>query len=178
MPAAAMPLCSDLPYRCPVKAAGTTMADALVHTQIWWHSWAWGVPLLLCTVVFHLFTLHIFDTHIITHIAPHSQPRMRQRVWAMALIVFILTMLHAVEAAAWALAYVTIGALPDYHTAMLYSLGALTSYGHAPIFLARHWQMLGAIESLNGMMLLGVTTAFLLRALWTVWPRRQSPMAG
>jgi hypothetical protein len=51
--------------------------------------------------------------------------------------------------------------MPNSKSAMLYSLSALASYGHANVFLTRRWQMLGALESLNGMLLFGLTTAFL-----------------
>jgi hypothetical protein len=44
---------------------------------------------------------------------------------------------------------------------MLYSLSALTTYGHASALLSDHWKMLGALEALNGVMLFGLTTAFL-----------------
>jgi hypothetical protein len=44
---------------------------------------------------------------------------------------------------------------------MLYSLNAMTSYGHDNLFLAPQWQLLGATEALNGWLLFGLTTAFL-----------------
>jgi hypothetical protein len=56
---------------------------------------------------------------------------------------------------------------------MLYSLSAMTTYGHANLFLAPHWQMMGALEALNGMMLFGLTTAFLFSVIQTVWPTSQ-----
>jgi hypothetical protein len=86
--------------------------------------------------------------------------------------VLLLTVLHAVEAGAWAGAYVALGAPPDIASAMLYSLSAMTSYGHADVFLAKHWQLMGAIEALNGMMLFGLSTAFLFAVLREHWPTR------
>ena len=53
---------------------------------------------------------------------------------------------------------------------MLYSLGALTTYGHSHIFLESKWQMMGALEALNGMLLFGLTTAFLFAMIQRVWP--------
>ena len=82
----------------------------------------------------------------------------------------LVTGLHALEGAAWAFAYVELGASPDRRTAMLYSISAMTSFGHAGIYLDPHWQMMGALEALNGMMLFGLTTAFLLYVLQTHWP--------
>jgi len=52
---------------------------------------------------------------------------------------------------------------------MLYSLNAITSYGHSNLQLAAHWQLMGAVEALNGMLLFGLTTAFLYGVLRRAW---------
>jgi hypothetical protein len=44
---------------------------------------------------------------------------------------------------------------------MLYSLNALTSYGHENLVLEDRWRLMGAIEALNGWLLFGLTTAFM-----------------
>jgi len=75
----------------------------------------------------------------------------------------LATVLHGIEAATWATAYRFLGALPDTKSAMLYSLSAMTSYGHANLFLEEQWQLMGALEALNGMLLFGLTTAFCSR---------------
>ncbi len=46
---------------------------------------------------------------------------------------------------------------------MLYSLNAITTYGHSDVHLSGHWQLMGALEALNGMLLFGLTTALPLR---------------
>ena len=71
----------------------------------------------------------------------------------------LLTILHAIEAGVWAAAYVALGARPDFASAMLYSLSAMTAYCHANVYLAEHWQLMGALEALNGMMLLPTARA-------------------
>ena len=79
-------------------------------------------------------------------------------------------LLHAVEAGIWAAVYWALGAVPDSKSAMLYSLNAITTYGHSDVALAGHWQLMGALEALNGMLLFGLTTAFLYGILQRVWP--------
>jgi hypothetical protein len=74
---------------------------------------------------------------------------------------FLVTCLHAIEAMIWAIAYTVLGAIPTYRIAMLYSLNAMTSYGHTNIALDDHWHLMGALEALRGWLLLGLTTAFL-----------------
>jgi hypothetical protein len=46
-----------------------------------------------------------------------------------------VNLLHGIEAILWALAYRHLGALPNDKSAMLYSLSALTSYGHVNLYL-------------------------------------------
>jgi hypothetical protein len=52
---------------------------------------------------------------------------------------------------------------------MLYSLSAMTTYGHASLFLEYKWQLMGALEALNGWLLFGLTTAFLFGIIKKVW---------
>ncbi|HEY1432292.1 MAG TPA: hypothetical protein VGF39_11805 [Stellaceae bacterium] len=79
----------------------------------------------------------------------------------MAVAVLLATALHALEAAAWAGAYFLLGAVSDAKSAARYSLKAMTTHGNESISLEQHWQMMGALEALNGMLLFGLTTAFL-----------------
>ena len=79
----------------------------------------------------------------------------------------------ALETAAWAGLYLWLGALPTWQAAMLYSLSAITAYGHPPIFLEDRWRLLGAIEAVNGLLPFGLTTAFLYAAIHEVWPLRR-----
>jgi|SRR5580700_8812217 hypothetical protein len=56
----------------------------------------------------------------------------------------------------------------------LYSLEAMTSYGHENLFLASHWRMLGAPEALTGWILFGLTTAFLFAVIQRAWPYKDA----
>jgi hypothetical protein len=87
----------------------------------------------------------------------------------MGTTVLLATTLHAVEAGIWAISYRFLGAMPDFKAAMLYSLNAITSYGHESLLLESHWQLMGAIEALNGCLLFGLTTAFLFGIIQKIW---------
>lgn len=69
----------------------------------------------------------------------------------------------------WAAAYRFLGAIPDDRSAVLYSLNAITSYGHTNLQLEARWELMGALESLNGWLLFGLTTAFLFATIERVW---------
>jgi hypothetical protein len=79
------------------------------------------------------------------------------------------TILHAGEASSWASAYKFLGALPNFRIGLLYSLNAITSYGHTNVNLDDHLRLMGALETLNGWLLFGLSTAFLFSVIEKVW---------
>ena len=145
-----------------------------IAAESWSNNWAWGLPLIVLTVLVHAFGLVLIRDTIALRLPAILHARRSSTVLAILIVVtvLLLTVLHAGEALAWAAAYVALGARPDLSSAILYSLNAMTSYGHAHLFLARHWQLMGAIEALNGMMLFGLSTAFLFAVLREHWPAK------
>lgn len=98
--------------------------------------------------------------------------------FAMGVSVLLVTVLLAAEATLWAGVYVAIGAAPDAPHAMLYSLEALTTFGHSDIYLTAQWRFLGALEALNGVILIGLTTAFIFSLLRGAEVRKKELRAG
>lgn len=137
----------------------------------WGMDWAWGLPLILLTVVFHAYCLGLLNKEVSSKLSD-----LRRNRHFSSVSIFVIggatlsaTILHALEGLIWAGTYRLVGALPDAKTAILYSLNAMTSYGHANLYLASRWQMLGALEALSGWILFGLTTAFLFSVIQKAW---------
>lgn len=149
----------------------------LVEVRVPWQSdWVWGCPLIVITVI-----LHVLGLQLICHKAIAIYNNLERRgqaklgsVSAMGAATLLATILHAMEASMWAATYVLIGSLPDTRSAMLYSLGALTTYGHQSVFLETPWRLLGTIEALNGWLLFGLSTAFLFWLVQEVSPKNEA----
>lgn len=138
--------------------------------MFWSSDWWWSLPLIISTTVLHVVALGIVTTKsvaILAH-AGHGLRLILRFCLVVGAIAFLATILLAIEATMWAATYVAIGALSDDKTALLYSLSAITAYGHAEVFLAPRWQLMGALEALNGIILFGLTTAFLFEAIQAV----------
>jgi hypothetical protein len=129
----------------------------------WSENWAWGLPLIVLTVIIHVLGLGLIRQRVTSAFEGGINHHYPTAVFAAALggTTLLATMLHGIEAGIWAATYRILGALPDSKTAMLYSLNAITSYGHIELDLAGHWHLMGALEALNGWLLFGLTTAFL-----------------
>jgi hypothetical protein len=121
--------------------------------SVWNGNWAWSLPLIVITVIFHVIGLVLINERVIR--AKRFLKKSRSFLTLAAIL------LHAIEATIWAGVYERLGALPDGKSALLYSLSAMTTYGHERLTLASHWQLMGSLEALNGMILFGLTTAFL-----------------
>ena len=129
----------------------------------WDGNWAWSLPLIVITAIFHVIGLVFINEQVIR--AKRFVIRRRSFLFGLSIVLgaatLVAILLHAIEAAIWALVYQVLGALPDSKSALLYSLSAMTTYGHEHVNLAKHWMLMGALEALNGMILFGLTTAFL-----------------
>jgi hypothetical protein len=139
----------------------------------WGVDWVWGLLLIVVTVIFHAYNLGFIEREISVRIArkgPARHPLVRS-TFVVGLTVLAVTILHGIEGVFWAEAYRFLKALPDTKSAMLYSLNAMTSYGHENLHLKPGWEMLGALESLNGWILFGLTTAFLYSVIRKAGPR-------
>ena len=143
-----------------------------VDVGAWNANWAWSLPLIVLNVVIHVIGLGLINESVVRVLSAAMEHRrfMPTFVVGMGVAALLATALHGIEAATWAAAYRLLGALPDTKSAILYSLSAMTSYGHASLFLEEQWQLMGALEALNGMLLFGLTTAFLFALIQKVWP--------
>jgi hypothetical protein len=140
-----------------------TLAPIIDATAPWRADWLWGCPLIVVTV-----TLHTLGLAYMSRTAIGICNKMKQNVLpkvafalTMAATTLLATALHGIEASIWGFAYVAIGVLPNAKSAMLYSLGAMTTFGTETVVSEEHWRLLGAIEALNGWLLFGLSTAFL-----------------
>lgn len=139
----------------------------------WGGDWAWGLPLIVLTVVFHAYALGLLSRRVTSALAGDAWLRSPS---ALSIVVMggsalYAILLHAFESFLWAAAYLLLGAMDSAKAAMLYSLGAMTTYGHQNLELAPHWRLMGTLEALDGWILFGLTTAFLFSIMQRAWPR-------
>jgi hypothetical protein len=138
----------------------------------WGSDWAWGLPLIAFTVMFHVLCLNFLKQRTdfgVRFIWKHQ-------ILSVGFVTLFITLLHGIEAAFWTFTFVFLGAVPDRPTAMLYSLNALTAFGHTDVTLARKWQLMGAMESLNGWILFGLSVAYLFVLIQIIGSRTTDPL--
>ena len=83
-----------------------------------------------------------------------------KRAVIILLIVLALFTLHGIEIWLYAAVYMAIGAIQTLEAAVYFSTITYASIGFSDAEIARSWRLVGAIEGINGVLLLGWSTAF------------------
>jgi ABC-type maltose transport system permease subunit len=137
----------------------------------WDASWTWGITLIACTVALHVSCVVLAALGLRRLRIARTRGKHRlldTTVGAIIVIVavaWLLAVAHAVECTIWAAAYLHLGGVENPADAMLYSIVSLTTRGTSGLVLLHHWLMMGAIESIDGLLLFGISTAFLFHVM-------------
>lgn len=96
-------------------------------------------------------------------IRPFESP-LRQGVF-IVMIVLGLVVIHGVEIMIYGVSYCVLGVFPTFEAALYYSTSAFTTVGFGDVAIESGWRLLGALEGLNGFLLIGWSTAFLVSVI-------------
>ena len=84
---------------------------------------------------------------------------------ALVVTVLGLFLLHTVEIWCWAVLFIGLGEFADLESAIYFSTVTFTTLGYGDIVLREEWRLLSAFEAANGIILFGVSTAFLFSVI-------------
>src|SRR5262245_23325787 len=97
------------------------------------------------------------------------------QICVIGMIGLLLAVLHGIECGIWAAAYLWLGALDSPTDALLFSLDSMSTRGASGLTLQRPWRVMGALEAVDGMLLFGVSTAYLFSVMQTYWSMLTAP---
>jgi len=85
-------------------------------------------------------------------------------------LVLGLFMLHGLEIWLYAVLYVHLDAVPDIREAIYFSTSSYGTIGYGDEAIDAQWKLLGAIEGINGSILLGWSVAFFVNVMARMLP--------
>jgi Ion channel len=91
---------------------------------------------------------------------------------SMVTTVLGLFLVHTVEIWIWALVYIGVGGFSDLEHALYFSTATFSTVGCGDMVLPSAWRLLGALEGVNGFLLIGWSTAYLVAASTRLGPFR------
>jgi hypothetical protein len=146
-------------------------------------NWIWGLSLIALTMAIHgsgVLWIALADTSIRARIERRSRLGWRHVspffIGLVGAVGLLLAALHGIEAALWAAAYWWLGALNSPADAILYSIDSISTRGASGLVLEHDWRLMGALEAVDGMLLFGISTAYVFTVMQAYWPlltRRQ-----
>ncbi|HEV2097908.1 MAG TPA: hypothetical protein VGR45_03160 [Stellaceae bacterium] len=140
-------------------------------------NWVWGWSLIALTITIHAggVALMAFLTMGIRVRLERANRLKSRHMFAIVIgligsVGTLLAVLHGIEAAVWAAGYWWLGALNSAAEALLYSVDSISTRGASGLMLESHWRMMGALEATDGMLLFGISTAFVFTVMQDYWP--------
>jgi hypothetical protein len=131
-----------------------------------------GTVIISTTVVIHTFGL-IFITKAMTYLVSHFRMHgRRSRTVAMITVMMGLFGVITAEIWLWAGFYMTLAVFDDLPTALYFSITTFATVGFGDVVPNEYWRILAALEGINGFLLIGWSTAYLIAAGTRVGPFR------
>lgn len=125
-----------------------------------------GTIMITASVVVHATGL-VWLASFLPRLAVHLRRARAKVVATCVLIVAVLVVIgiHTIEAWGWAALYYALGEFADFERALYFSVVTSTTLGYGDVVLSEDWQLLSTFEAMGGLILFGVSTAFLLRVM-------------
>lgn len=92
-------------------------------------------------------------------------PIIQKTILSLIAVVLWLMAGHSVGAWVWAMTYMAVGAIDALEPALYFSLVTFTTLGYGDITLSPDWRLLSALNAANGLLIFGLSTAFLVEFL-------------
>ena len=131
-----------------------------------------GAFVIALTVIVHtlgLMAVTHFMTWFVGRVRLHGR---RSRVLAMITVVLGVFVVLSIEVWIWAMAFVILGVVKDIETAVYFSTITFSTVGYGDVVPAHEWRQFAALEGVDGFLLIGWSTAYLIAAGIRVGPFR------
>jgi hypothetical protein len=132
-----------------------------------------GTAMIALTVVTHTLGL-IAITRVMSAMIRYLRLHAHNtgKTIAMVSTVLSLFLVHTVEVWSWAVGLLAVGALGTFDEALYFSTVTFSTLGYGDLIPAPEWRLFGALEGVNGFLLIGWSTAYLVSASTRYGPFR------
>ena len=108
----------------------------------------------------------------------HRRDELEQSLNRRRFVVLMITLfaaillLHVIQTSLWAMFYYTQELFSDFETSLYFSMVSFTTIGYGDVLLPRNWRLLGVIEGFSGVLLCGLSTAFIFAVVNAIFQAR------
>jgi voltage-gated potassium channel len=129
-------------------------------------------------VVIHAGGIAVFAQFLSRKFPPEQLVALNRQVLVLIIVFAMVITLHLIETSIWAMFYFWNNHFPDYETALYFSLGTYSTIGYGDVVLPQRWRLLGGIEGISGVLLCGLSGAFIFAVVNVLYQTRLQQRAG
>ena len=123
-------------------------------------------------VVIHAGGIVICAQFLSARFPPESLVSINRQILVLILVFAMVITLHLIEICIWATFYFLNNHFSDYETAIYFSLGTYSTIGYGDVLLPQRWRLLGGIEGISGVLLCGLSGAFIFAVVNILYQTR------
>ena len=123
-----------------------------------------GTLVISATVLIHTFGLMAVTdvmARLTRRFPMNGHPSRTLAIIATVLGIFVVM---SVEVWLWAICHYLFGVVDDFETALYFSTVTFSTIGFGDVLPHKEWRIFGALEGINGFLLIGWSTAYLVAA--------------
>ncbi len=125
-----------------------------------------GLPVMLACLVIQAAAVFWGVRHYIGDVSrTKGSDAARIRIRPLALAMTLMTFGNLVQIVLWGALIVGLGEFPALYDAVYHSAVNFTSLGYGDIVMSQRWKLLGPLEAVNGILMLGMSGAALMAML-------------
>ena len=132
-----------------------------------------GILIVACNVIVQaLSTIYFLKIFIPQFKRLHKKNELLTSFVMLVFLIMFFTLLHGAQCTLWAAVYYLnphISSLSSFSESIYFSLVTFTTIGYGDVVIDSEWRILAGIEAINGIMLVGWSTAMVFAFLQIIY---------
>jgi voltage-gated potassium channel Kch len=124
----------------------------------------YGLPTMALCLVLEALLLTLAFRYYQNHDSEISNPSLWATMRIISGVMMILVLGNIAQVGIWALLFRWLGEFPDFQVAFYHSAVNFATLGYGDIVMSEQHRLLGPLEAINGVLMIGVSTAMLMTA--------------
>jgi len=126
----------------------------------------------VCSVI-HVGVIVVFAQILrLRFVALETRTSLTQQAFVLVLVFAVVIGVSLIETGIWAAFYYYRDLFSNFETALYFSLGTYSTIGYGDVVLPQRWRLLGGIEGISGVLLCGLSGAFVFAVLNVLFQSR------
>lgn len=134
-----------------------------------------GTVLVVVSTVLHIVALDLINRYVRAVVARHAVPlRTRVRIPLLVFTAMATFVSQVAQIWLWGAVYLATGEFNEFEPALYFSAVVFTTLGFGDLVVSPDWRLFASCEAAEGLLVFGLSTAFLFEALYEIMRRRRS----